>query len=171
MATGIDKYLNSIKTKILANQNLCKYLYYNQRNPLSQSDLGATSIICTDKLNQKLFFTPYTEDSDSDAKSTLNVVVTEFELDQRSKYFKDVKIEFIIMVHHDLWMLDDGSGDILLRPNAIWNEINRTFYDHRSAMGKDLFKYSGLIRARNGYYSGYRYCMETKDIPLLGLGG
>jgi hypothetical protein len=96
--------------------------------------------------------------------------VTEFGLDAKSKYFKDVKIEFIIMIHHDLWMLSDGSGEIALRPNAIWNEINRTFSEHRSGLGKDIFEYSGLVRSRNGYYSGYRYCMTTKDIPLLGVG-
>ena len=168
MATGIDKYLNSIKDKILGNQNLCKLLYIDKRNPLAESDLVDTSVIYTDRNNQKLFFTPYAEDVDSNMKSTLNVVVTEFKLDPKSKYFKDVKIEFIVMIHHDLWILDDGTGEICLRPNAIWNELNRTFYDHRSGIGKDEFDHSGLIRSRNGYYSGYRYCMETKDLPLLG---
>lgn len=167
MATGIDKYLNNIKNKILDNQNLCKLLYYNQRNPLSQPNLDDTSILYKDKLNQKLYFTPYTEDADSESKSTLNVVVTEFKLDQKSKYFKELKIEFIIMIHHDLWTLDDGSGDIILRPNAIWDEINRTFYDNSSGIGRDIFDYSGLVRSRNGQYSGYKYCMDTKDIPLL----
>lgn len=167
MANGIDRYLNNIKTDILANQNLCKYLYYNKRNPLAEADLSDTSVIYTNKLNQKLFFTPYVEDSDSQAKSTLNVTVYDFKLDQKSKYFKDVKIEFIIMVHHDIWMLNDGTDDILLRPNAIWSEINNTFVNHRTAIGKNIFDYSGLVRSRTGNYSGYRYCMTTQDIPLL----
>lgn len=167
MASGIDRYLNEIKTQLLNNDTLCKFLYYDNRNPLASPDLLDNSIILTDKLNQKLFFTPYSEDTDLKAKSTINIVVDEFKLDSKTKYYKDLKIEFIIMVHHDIWLLDDGSGEIKLRPNAIWYEINNMFDKSRTGIGTDTFEHSNLIRSKSGYYSGYRYCLKTKDIPLL----
>lgn len=167
MANGMDNYLNAIKTYLLSNDDLCKLLYYDNRNPLSSEDLDDNSVLFTNKLNQRLMFTPYVENVDGNVSSTLNVVINEFKLDAKTKYYKEIKIEFIIMVHHDIWLLDDGSGDIKLRPNAIWNEINDMFATHKTAMGVDEFEHSNLIRSKNSCYSGYRYCIKTKDIPLL----
>jgi hypothetical protein len=167
VSTGIDKYLNDIKVKILANNDLCRLLYYNDDNPLSMPNLPDTSILYRDKLNQKLFFTPFVDDSDSEAKSTLNVVVNNFKLDPATKYFKDISIDFIVMIHNNLWILDDGSGEIKLRANAIWKEINNTFFDHRTAMGKNLFDYCKMVRTKDGLYSGYVFCSTATDLPLL----
>jgi hypothetical protein len=167
MAIGIDRYLNDIKDKVLANQSLCKLLYFNNENPLAESDIADTSILYTDKLNQKLFFTPFTDDRDSEAKSTLHIVISDFKLDTTSKYFKDISIDFIVMIHNDLWILDDGSGEIKLRSNAIWKELNDTFFEHRSAMGKNLFEYSKMVRTKDNQYNGYVFCSTTTDIPLL----
>ncbi len=72
MAIGIDKYLNDIKTKILDNSNLCKLLYFDHENPLSESDISDTNILYTDTSNQRLFFTPFTIDSSDIIKSTLS---------------------------------------------------------------------------------------------------
>ena len=167
MSTGIDRYLNDIKIKILANSNLCRLLYYNSDNPLAEADLPDTSILYSDKLNQKLFFTPFIDDSDSEAKSTLNVVINNFKLDSATKYFKDISIDFIVMIHNDLWILDDGSGEIKLRANAIWKELNETFFEHRTAMGKNLFEYSKMVRTKDNLYSGYIFCSTATDLPLL----
>ena len=167
MAIGIDRYLNDIKDKVLANQSLCKLLYFNNENPLAESDIADTSILYTDKLNQKLFFIPFTDDRDSEAKSTLHIVISDFKLDTTSKYFKDISIDFIVMIHNDLWILDDGSGEIKLRSNAIWKELNDTFFEHRSAMGKNLFEYSKMVRTKDNQYNGYVFCSTTTDIPLL----
>ena len=167
MSTGIDKYLNDIKDKILTNSNLCKLLYHNTDNPLAEVAVATPTLLYTDKENQKLFFTPFTDDSDSEAKTTLHVVVSEFKLDQPSKYFKDLSIDFIVMIHNSLWLLDDGSGEIKLRANAIWKELNDTFFDHRSAIGKNLFDYSKIVRTKDNLYNGYVFCSRATDIPLL----
>jgi hypothetical protein len=46
---SIDKYLNDILAKIYLNQNLCKYLYYDVKNPLAEPEITDTTIIKTNK--------------------------------------------------------------------------------------------------------------------------
>jgi len=72
MATvGIDKYLNDILDKIYANQNLCKYLFYDDPNPLSHTDIVDTTILKRDKQNQRIFVTPFIIEKTDKAKYIL----------------------------------------------------------------------------------------------------
>lgn len=164
---GIDKYLNSIYEKIILNDNLCKLLYYKYDNPLIESNLADNRILYTDKQNQRLFFTPYMDDEHSEARSTLNIVITDFSLDMSAKHFKDFSIEIICMVHHDLYMLNDGSDYIMLRTNAIFRELLETFNNNRTAVGKDLFEYGTLVRSRSNNASGFKICFKSSELPLV----
>jgi len=164
---AIDKYINKIHAKILANQNLCKLLKYNYDDPLAEPDLTDTSIIYTDKQDQRLFYTPYSDEIQSKTKSTLNVVVPIFEIDRDSKYFKNFTIDFVMMFSHEIWMIDDNSGLIKQRASAVLYELVNTFMDHRSAIGKDIFELATMVRTPNGRVSGYKLCLGAKDLPSL----
>jgi hypothetical protein len=41
--TTLNDYINIVLNKILANQDLCKYIYYDVDEPLLQSDIADTS--------------------------------------------------------------------------------------------------------------------------------
>lgn len=168
MANLIDTYLTDIRTKILANQNLCKYIYYNSRNPLAQPDIADTkAVLCDDKRNRKIFFTPFSVDTTDETKTTLTVTVDRFKPDS-STYFEDMVIYFTIACNVRLWELNDGTEGIVLRPNGIWDELNKTFKRERTVgLGKNHFQ-SGYIQKFNDYFWGYNYCLTAKDFPILG---
>ena len=168
MATGIDKYLNDILAKIYANQNLCKYLYYDVRNPLAQSTISDTSILKTNKQNQKIFVTPFTVDTTDRTKTTLTIMVDKFTIDEKNNYYEDMSIDFIIACNVRLWELDDNSGEVKLRVNGIWEELNNTFKRESTVgLGKNHFDY-GKIQKFNDYFWGYIYCLKAKDFPFVG---
>jgi hypothetical protein len=165
---GMDKYLTYIYNRIIQNQNLCKLLYYDTDLPLSEPDIEDCTLLYKNKTNQRLYFTPYTDDVSSDGKSTLNITIGNFQLDKKSTYFKNFDIEFIIMVNHHLWhIMDGGVDEIRLRPNAIFNELIATFHESKSGIGNDMFAYASIVRNRVGTSSGYKLCYNTKDFPLL----
>ena len=168
MAEGLDRYLNDILSKIYSNQNLCKYLYYDVRNPLAQSDIADTSRLKKDKTNQKIFVTPFTVDITDRTKTTLHILIDDFKADEKNNYYEDMNIDFIIACNVRLWELEDGSGEIKLRVNGIWEELNKTFKRKSTiGLGKNHFKY-GRIQKFNDYFWGYTYCLSAKDFPFLG---
>ena len=168
MAEGIDKYINDILAKIYANQNLCKYLYYDVRNPLAQADIADTTVLKDNKTNQKIFVTPFTIDNTDRTKTTLTIMVDNFYLDEKTKYYEDMKIDFVIACNVRLWELDDNSGEVKLRVNGIWQELNNTFKRKSTVgLGKNHFNY-GKLQKFNDYFWGYTYCLTAKDFPFLG---
>jgi hypothetical protein len=75
-------------------------------------------------------------------------------------------LDFIIACNVRLWGLDDGSNEIRLRVNGIWDELNNTFKRQSTVgIGKNNFKY-GRIQKWNDNFWGYSYCLEAKDFPL-----
>jgi hypothetical protein len=163
-ATGLDKYYNDILTKIYANQNLCKYLYYDVANPLAQPNITNTSVLKTNKTNQRIFVTPFSFDTTDKVKSTLHVMINDFEIDRTNYYFEDMSIDFIICVNVRIWELNDGTGEIKIRANGIWEELNNTFGKQRTVgVGKNVFKY-GKIQKFNDFFWGYIYCLSGKDM-------
>ena len=79
--------------KIYTSQNLCKYLYYDVKNPLSYADFSYTSILFTDADNKKIFTTPFSIDNADTQKSTLTINVSYSRVVPDNVYFKNVKVE------------------------------------------------------------------------------
>jgi hypothetical protein len=167
VAEGINKYLNAIFAKIYSNQNLCKLLYYDSVNPLGQATISNPAILYTDKENKKLFATPFSLDNTDKRKTTLTVALDRINLDSNTKFFRDITVDFIICCHNKLWELNDGSGEIKLRPAEIWNELDRTFNRQTAGgVGKNNFDYGKIIYF-NDSFSGYRVCFSGIDLPIV----
>jgi len=168
LAEGLDKYLNDILSKIYDNQNLCKYLYYDNRDPLSRPDIADTSILKTNKTNQKIFVTPFSVDTTDRTKTTLTIMFDKFYIDGSNTYYEDLSIDFVIACNVRLWELDDGSDEVKLRVNGIWQELNNTFKRQGTVgLGKNHFSYAKLEKY-NEYFWGYTYCLKAKDFPFVG---
>jgi hypothetical protein len=168
MAEGINKYINTIMNRIYDNQNICKLLYYNQSNPLSQPDISDTSILYTDKNNKKLFATPFSIHPDEKQKCSLTLILNKLSLDQNTKYLRNVEIAFIICCHNKLWELNDNSGEIKLRPAEIMNELDLLFNrKSTTTLGRNHFNDANVLHF-NENYSGYRVCYKGLDLALEG---
>jgi len=142
--------------KLIGNQNLCKYLYYNSNDPLVESDITDPT---TSLLYKKIFPYPTTteifKDPDGNviASSTINVLFDNFRLGSQNTKFKNGKLMFVILCHTSLWRLDATSQ---LRPYCILNEIDEMFSGQNViGVGKGEFEKCDIIFSDNNY-SGYR---------------
>jgi len=104
---------------LLANQQLCKLIYYKEYNPLAEPDLPDTRIL----LNDRIF--PLPKQPNSDNKQTA-IVNTYFECSEpyQNSGFRQVFLRFDIMCSLDVWMIDNG-----VRPYAISHNIDKMFND------------------------------------------
>jgi hypothetical protein len=169
MIGTLDEYLDFLKDKVLANQNLCKYLYYDDKNPLSKDDISNTKqAIFKDKKRQRLFVTPFTVDTTDVTKTTLTIMLDRFEIDSKNMYYEDLEVSFIIACNVRLWELADEEDKVKLRVNGIWEELNNTFKKQGNiGLGKNYFKY-GRIQKFNDWFWGYTFCLSAKDFPFVG---
>lgn len=120
--------------EILNNQNICKYLYYNTKNPLGESNLTlpANSLKLT-----KVY------------PCRINTAITD-ECTQLRIYYpgaklnavgatEDIWVSFDILCHINLWLINDGTNS-LIRPYEIMKELTNLFDQSLSTVGKLVFK-------------------------------
>lgn len=137
--------MNEILTKLLSNQNLCKYIYYPVSSPLTQPTITDT---------KKLLFTyispiPILPSVTDTAKSFIIVTLDDFNL---GKSFKVSKVVFDIVCHVDLWKIDGGK----LRPFRIMHEID-TLYNEQRIFGIGKLNFDGGRRIIiNDKFQGYQ---------------
>lgn len=162
---SVNKYMDTIATKLYGNQTLCKYLYYDEANPLSQPDIADTTILYTDEENQKILFNPFISTLDDLRASRLAVVIEEVSTDSRA-YFKLINLDFIICCHNELWKVTIDDGTVGVRPLLIWDELDSLFVRYTSkGIGSDTFSYSNLIYF-NEKFSGYKVCYKSISLPI-----
>lgn len=162
---SMNKYINSLATLIYSNQTLCKYLYYDEVNPLDQADIADTSILYTDEENQRLLFKPFVATVDNSRMTKLSVLIGNVDTD-RSKYFKMVNLDCVIICHNDLWNVEVDTGDIGIRPLLIWDELDYLFVDETTrGVGDDKYDYTRLVHF-NDNYTGYRICYSSISLPI-----
>src|SRR5665648_1134780 len=110
----LNDNITTVLIKLTSNQNLCKLLYYNSYDPLSEVDINDTFSLVFDKIHPF----PFTPNIDGIATSQINVLFDDFQLGKDNPAFKNNRLTFIIMCHSDLWRMDS-----MLRPFAIMKEI------------------------------------------------
>lgn len=151
----LNQNVKIIVDTILSGQNLCKLLYYPSKSPLLEADLSDTSIL----LFSSIFPTPFTPTIEEDAKSIITIVLDDFALGRDNNAFKTSKIVFNVLIHLDLWLLDDTK----IRPYSILNEIDTLFNQQRIAtIGKLEFVSSRWISVNNKWH-GYQILFKNCD--------
>jgi len=162
---SMNKYINAVATKIYNNQTLCKYLYYDQYDPLAQPDIADTTILYTDEDNQRLLFNPFIVAQEDNRLTRLGVNIDDVDVD-RTEYFKNISIDCILVCHNDLWRVSVSDDDIGVRPLLIMDELDSIFVDSSTkGIGSDKLSYSKLIYL-NDYYTGYRICYKSISLPI-----
>lgn len=105
--------LVEIVKRLLANQTLCKLLYYADKNPTSHPDFNNTKEL----LHTRIKITPKV-DSQEDTKSTIAVLINNGYKLSNSE-FKELNVLVYIYVPFQEWVINDSQ----LRPFAIMSEI------------------------------------------------
>lgn len=151
--------MNEILTKITANQDICKLLYYNFEDALSRPDIEDTSILLAEE--SKLIYTDfYIPTTETIPKSYLITYLDNFRLDRSNIEFKEGILTFIVLTHMSLYQVDGGK-----RLYAIINEIDEIFNETRITGFGKLFIDSCRITRANENISGYTvgYSLYTKN--------
>jgi hypothetical protein len=138
---------------MITSQNLCKYLQYTSKDPLSEPDIADTSTL----LFNRIFPVPKLP-STEDAGSFLTVIFEDIRLGNQNPNFKNSLISFRIICHIDEWRMNGA-----LRPYALMNEIDELFNDQNVVgIGKMKFDRSTFLYA-NAKYMGYRLDYKIYD--------
>ena len=113
----LNTNINKILMKLIESQNLCKYLYYNTANPLSEADLVDPSQLLYLKIYPYPTSTKIFVDTNGNpiASTAINVIFDDYKLGTTNNKFKNGKLGFIILCHTSLWRLDTSE----LRPFCI----------------------------------------------------
>ena len=113
---SINKDMRLLIDKFLANDRLCKLLYYTDRNALDKPKLTDDEKIGMFGQNLKIVPKFYVDGS------VLNYIIINFDnfIESSNPEFRDNIIEFDIICHFDQWQLKDFD----LRPYRIAAEID-----------------------------------------------
>ena len=113
---SINKDIRLLIDKFLANDRLCKLLYYTDRNALDKPKLTDDEKIGMFGQNLKIVPKVYVDGS------VLNYIIINFDnfFESSNPEFRDNIIEFDIICHFDQWQLKDFD----LRPYRIAAEID-----------------------------------------------
>lgn len=126
---SVEKDMELLINKILANKRLQKYLYYTDKDPLSKPNLTAEQAQELFKTNLKIVPKIYVD------RSVLQYVIIQFDnfTQSANPEFRDNTIEFDIICHFDQWQLTDFK----LRPYRIAAELDEMLNKQRlTGIGK-----------------------------------
>lgn len=109
--------LVDLTKRLLANQNLCKYLEFADNNPLKHPDIQNTK----DLLFKRIKIIPKV-DPQEDTKSTVVILFNNGFKNSHNPDFKKLNILVYVYVPFSEWVMNDSQ----LRPFAIMSEIQDT---------------------------------------------
>lgn len=126
----IGENAQKIIQRLLANQNLVKLLYYNDKDPLSHEDL--TEEIIQKEVFEKLIKIVPRIGPTEYANSIVTMVVAQGSPNENND-FRDIVLNFEIFVPITQWIIKDTN----LRPFKIMGEIQKSLVDKRiNGMGR-----------------------------------
>lgn len=143
-----------ILTEILNNQKICKYLMYNDSNPLSNPDITNPYGM----MLKYVFPTPFDPELQNDDTSSIRVFYLHGDLEKEYPVGENMKLLFDIVVAKVHWLINDGQPKI--RPLEIMSELVNSM-DNKviGTVGKLHFLNFGYM-AINNQFDGYRLVAE-----------
>lgn len=136
---------------ILSNQNLLKYLVYNN-DPLKQDDISDTVSL----LNSHIFFKPKVPNVSEGVRNYLIIHLNNYKLTNNSDYFRVGRVVFDIVIHESLVDLENGD----LRSICILDELDSVFNKTGEiSVGETKFNSCQEIIVGKEFY-GYQYAVE-----------
>ena len=112
--------LQKIMTRLLSNQDLIKYLYYSDKDPLSGADLTEEQI--QEEVYEKLIKIVPRVGPKEDAKSLISLRVVHGPTDPQNSEFRIITLAIEVFVPLTQWFIKSEN----LRPFCIMGEIQKT---------------------------------------------
>jgi len=160
---NLDNILTNIAIKIVDNLDLMRCLKFNTTNALSQSitESERYELINQDGdiSNTRVFFQPFNNLTITEARSELRIYHASFK--PESIYLTNIHIGFDIVVHNDLWRLDDGKR----RPTTIIKLLLESL-NGQDVGGIGLLTFVDRpisLRYFNDSFTGYTLYLKTRS--------
>ena len=116
-----------IANKIMQNQNVCRLLKYQVRDPFNTEKYP--NVDGVDLINKQILIVPKIYDDSTEKMSYVTAIFDDFVVNQINPEFKISTVRFDIACPYDEWLLDDKS----LRPYLIMQEIDIMFNESKLA--------------------------------------
>lgn len=124
--------LVEITKRLLANQNLCKYLSFTDANPLKHDDITNTKTL----LHNRIKLVPKV-DPQEDTSSTIVLLINNGFKNSSNPDFKSLNLLVYVYVPFEEWIINDNQ----LRPFAIMSEIQNSLdYKQIKGLGHLIFQ-------------------------------
>lgn len=134
----IGPYLQKIVTRLQSNQNLLKYLYYTDKDPLANQDLSKKQIQ-EEIFNKLIKIVPRVGPKET-AKSLISIRVVNGHQNDANNQIEDLSVAIEVFVPMTQWIIKDTN----LRPFKIMGELQK------SLVGKSI---NGLGKIHGGSFS------------------
>lgn len=127
----LEEQLQNVILAFLANENICKLLYYNNKEALSEPTVVDPYNLLYTKIYTQTFIPPV------DTESTyITVFFDSFDAVDGNPYLKKGRLFVNICTHRDLWNVDGGQRvvkimneiDKILNKNRVTSNITRDFF-------------------------------------------
>lgn len=141
---AVEKDLELVVNKIIANERLKKYLYYTDNDPLSHPKLTQEQTLSLFGKNIKIVPKMYID------REVLNYIIIRFTgaNETSNPQFRSNYIEFDIITHFGQWNLKDFQ----MRPYRIAAELDSMFNDqYLTGMGKLQYAGAAAINTNDEY--------------------
>ena len=116
----IGPYLQKIVTRLQSNQNLLKYLYYTDKDPLANQDLSKKQIQ-EEIFNKLIKIVPRVGPKET-AKSLISIRVVNGHQNDANNQIEDLSVAIEVFVPMTQWIIKDEN----LRPFCIMGEIQNS---------------------------------------------
>lgn len=143
-----------ITAKFIRNQNLCRLLYYTDRDPLS---INKTNINGIDLVRKNILVVPKPLDSLLTQENFVVIGFDSFYINPINKEFKVGTIQITIMCPFEEWELDNNS----LRPYLLMEEIDKELNEQK-INGIGTLAFSGASQVAFSLQLG-GFIMEYKN--------
>jgi len=161
---NIDNILRNISLKLIVNENLCKLLKYNDSfalfEDITEEQRYELNVQDGDITNTRIFYQPFNNDTITDQRTELRIYFMNFKPD--NLYLTKVNIGFDLVVHNDLWRLEQGKQ----RPTTMFKEILKSLNGQLvDGIGELSFVDSPcVLRYFNSKFTGYSFTMRTRSV-------
>ena len=116
----VGPYLQKIVTRLQANQNLLKYLYYTDKTPLEHNDLTSKQI--QEEIFNKLIRVVPRVGPKETAQSLISIRVVRGRQDEANNQIENLLVAIEVFVPMTQWIIKDEN----LRPFCIMGEIQNS---------------------------------------------
>ena len=146
-----------IAQRILNDDDICKLLYYTDKDPLSHNNMTEEEKLAL--LHKNILLVPKVPENDDIKGSYILVLYDGFNQNLANSEFKDADLLFIIVCPPENWVINDES----LRPFLLMSRIDELFGNKKIAnIGKLQFVKADRF-VLNSQLTGYGLTYSTYE--------